>query len=413
LLFAGSFVYRSRCVFAHEKIMAWRIDKSVIKGEIDNRECGRVRGRVWLLGRDEPVTLVLRGNCHADLAGCLLHFENPSPQPGDHVDLYAAQNGTVGDMTASRKVRVFDVPVEEALRMAKAGERPPEHMGNCLYIEWFSETNGRVVIESVDFTITVSEPAWRLSREDQQQQIESNREAFCGWLDQIAQALPQDDEDDEEYEPPDEFESEKFLKESDERLDQYTELLEKYKDHPDCDKLVAREMGWTWLEEALEADERGALPEPEPMDLPELVPNPLTEGIDWVRDEDGRVRHPLAIRAFESSMAMWHHCKDKGLLGEDGDADLREMLFEFQTTGAKLAGALNGLAYHNSPDYAGFIVARLKRALSYLNKSVAATAAVARKKLVEPDRLEAFRKELFEVREEILRLMERFRGSGK
>src|SRR5947209_16989093 len=107
------------------------------------------------------------------------------------------------------------------------------------------------------------------------------------------------------------------MRESDARTDKYMKLFEKYEGHPDRDKLVAREMGWTWLEEALEADERGALPEPEPMDLPELVPNPLTEGVDWVRDEAGHIRHPLAMRASETAAAMWRHCKDKGLLGED------------------------------------------------------------------------------------------------
>src|SRR5258708_588395 len=74
---------------------------------------------------------------------------------------------------------------------------------------------------------------------------------------------------------------EKCMRESDARTDKYMELLEKYEGHPDQERIVAREMGWTWLEEALEADERGALPQREPIEIPELVPNPLTEGIDW------------------------------------------------------------------------------------------------------------------------------------
>ena len=50
--------------------MAWRIHDSVIRGEIDNRLKGRVRGKLWLNGLDEPVKLDLVGNACADLAGC-------------------------------------------------------------------------------------------------------------------------------------------------------------------------------------------------------------------------------------------------------------------------------------------------------------------------------------------------------
>src|SRR5438876_9600305 len=112
--------------------MAWRIHDSVVRGEIDNREKGVVRGRVWLVGIEEPVVLELTGNTCPDLAGCLLKFENPlklAPHP--HLDGFNRQQcGSVGDMTASRKVRVFDIPFEEAYAMIKRGEKPPEHMAN-------------------------------------------------------------------------------------------------------------------------------------------------------------------------------------------------------------------------------------------------------------------------------------------
>jgi len=35
--------------------MALRIEQHVARGEIDNRERGRVRGRIWFGGRDQPV----------------------------------------------------------------------------------------------------------------------------------------------------------------------------------------------------------------------------------------------------------------------------------------------------------------------------------------------------------------------
>ena len=183
-------------------------------------------------------------------------------------------------------------------------------------------------------------------------------------------------------------------------------------DHPDRDKIIAREMGWEWLEDALEADARGEFPEQAgPEEIPPLVPNPTTEGLDWVRDKNGRIQHPLTVRVFESGVEMWHFCEEGGLFGDNGDADLSEMVFQFQTTGAKLAGALNGLAYDEDFRRGGFIVACLKRALNYLHQSIAAAEQVAGKNLLPAERLAAFRREQFEVREEILALMEKYRGA--
>ncbi|MSR64429.1 MAG: hypothetical protein EXS18_01455 [Verrucomicrobiae bacterium] len=416
--------------------MAWRIDESIVRGEIDNRQLGRVRGKVWLLGRPEPIELELRGNCHKDLAGCLLTFVNPSPRPGDHIDLQVEQRGMAGDMTASRKVRVPECSIKEMMRLSKAGLPFPEHMGNCLYVEWFSVRNGRVVIESVDFQIAVSERAWEMTDEQFRQQLESKAHAMGDWMQRIGEAVsrgkieateedmnPPEEEDEKEhgddghepYKPMDEFEWEKFLKESDARTDKHMKLIEKYGNSPEAEIQIAREMGWEGLADALEAkkdgesgpsvDDKSAFD-----DLPPLEPNPLTEGVDWVREDDGHPVHPLQKRIVDVTMSLWHHCKDRGLLDEDGDTDLHEMLFQAQMTGAKLAGALNGLGYEEDLRESGMIVALLKRALGYLNRSLAAGEKVAEKKLAEPDRLEAFRKNLFEIREEMLTLMERFRN---
>jgi hypothetical protein len=397
--------------------MAIRLHESVIRGEIDNRERGLIRGSIWLTGRAEAIALELSGNCLRDLAGCLVRFENPQPGTvAEPVEVAASQRGVAGEITASRKVRVFDVPLEEALRLTKGGSAPPEHMANALYVEWFSDANGRVVIESADYNLDVSPAAWTLSLEDEQHQIETTHQAIREWLDQLHGSQDVEEPlsfDQNEDRPMDEFGYEKFMRESDARTDRYMELLDKYEGHPDREKIVAREMGWEWLEEALEADERGALPPQEEMELPPLEPNPLTEGIDWIRDKDGRIHHPLAKRAFNSATAMWHFCNDRGLLGEHGDSDLHEMVFQFQTTGAKLAGALNSLAYDDDDSReGGFVVASLKRALNYLHASMAAAEKVAQKKLIESERLNLFRSELFSIREEILELMQRFRSKS-
>lgn len=398
--------------------MALRLSQSIVRGELDNRERGRVRGSIWLIGRDEPVRLELEGNCLRDLAGCTVRFSNPEARiaPDERTDvLRADQSGVAGEMTVSRKVRVLDVPLEEASRIAKAGGVVPEHKANALYLEWFSERNGRVVIESADFKIDeVSPHAWRLSEKDEEAQTELMRNAMRDWLErldahQFSEEEPYDPEQDK---PLDEFGYEKFMRESDVRTDKYMELLEKYEGHPDQERIVAREMGWEWIDELLDAQERGAIPPSEPMDLPELVPNPLTEGVDWVRDKDGDIRHPLAKKAFEGAIAIHHYCRDNGLMGEDGDPDMMEVVFKYQTTAAKLAGALNSLAYddENHSHEGGFVVAALKRALNYLHACMAAAARVAQKKLIDVERQGRLENELFQVREEILALMQKYRA---
>lgn len=396
--------------------MAWRIARSVVRGEIDNRVRGVVTGRIWLLGREEPLKLNLAGNCWRDLAGFQFVFTNPEAQPGDNTGLDAIQDGKVGDITASRKVR--DVPMED---MGTLISEPGENKGalwplvNCFYLEWYSNNNGRVVVESTKFKLELGEQVWTPDAEEVTDQRVENHRPIYNWLDEAAERT--DGESDQEPDPADEapmdeFQWEKFMKESDVRTDKYSKLLDKYMDHPDRDRIVAREMGWTWVEEMMDAEGKGALETSENEDLlgdvPDLVPNPLTEGTDWVRNEHGHVEHPLCLRTRNVAMEMWHDAESLGLLGENGDQDLHDMIFQTQMAGAKLAGALNHLAYDDDRD-GGFLVAALKRALNYLHEAIALAGNVIAKKLIEPDRLKAYEKNLFEIREEILTLMQFYR----
>jgi pterin-4a-carbinolamine dehydratase len=396
--------------------MAWRIHHNVVRGEIDNREKGRVRGHLWLHGRDEPVELDLEGNAHPDLAGCLLAFRNTgqtwSLHQGD--DFKPLQKGAIGDLTASRKVRVFDVPVEQALDMSERGEKPPEHLANCLYLEWFSEGNGRVVVESTDFQLDISAPAWRLTPEEDAQRARQAAAGFAGFLEKLSRAVETARHHPPEDKEWDEFDYELMMRESDAVTDKYIELLEKYGDNPEADETIAREMGWLDDEEddaagggnALEVDE---LDDAADEDAGPLEPNPLTEGVDWIRTGDDDIRHPLQHRCYEAAMKLRHECDDLGGLNENDD-DLCELITEYQITSAKLAGALNGLAYDRDLREGAFIVACLKRALGHLHQAQAALEKVVLNKSLPAPIACRVRGELFSIREDMLRLMDEFRG---
>src|SRR5881628_2361373 len=173
--------------------MAFRIHDSVARGEIDNRVKGIVRGRIWVEGRAEPVVLELKGNAWPDLAGCRLTFTNPQKRvPHPHLDsLHPVQRGSIGDLTASRKVRVFDVPLEQALEMIRRKEKPPEHRANSLYLEWFSERNGRVVIESADYEVTISAPECRMTPEEDAERAKQAAAGMSDFMGKLAEAIEQ------------------------------------------------------------------------------------------------------------------------------------------------------------------------------------------------------------------------------
>ena len=98
--------------------MAWRVNEMVARGVLDNRQKGKVTGTLWLIGQESRIRLELDGNCHDDLAGCLVGFVNHKPRPDPSIGRFRDQIGAAGTITASRKVRTLppDVRVEELNR---------------------------------------------------------------------------------------------------------------------------------------------------------------------------------------------------------------------------------------------------------------------------------------------------------
>ena len=377
--------------------MAWRIADNIVRGEIDNRTSGLVQGKIWLAGREAPLALKLSGNGHKDLAGCKLTFSNPAPKVDPNLSLKEQQTGVVGDMTAARKVRVIDNLDYEALK----DDQPfSEHTANALYLEWFSDTNGRVVIESTDYEIEIGEPAWRLSPEDEAQQLEANAQAMQSFMDRITESFDPREEAAYNGDPKDEFEWELFLRASDRRSTKLGELLEKYSDHPDRDRLVARGMGWKEIEEMLDAQAESSEEEEEDEEFG--FDEPDQEEIARVRDP---IRHPLVKRIIDRSVEL------SRLTGNQRDNDIDEMVGCYMVVGPKIAGALTIGDRDLGPDLnmSGLVVAKLKRAVAELSRALTAGNRLRDSKRRLPFSIDDCIAEMLETRQEILALMDDFR----
>lgn len=387
--------------------MAWRIDEAVIRGEIDNTVEGRATGRIWLAGRDEPLELSLVGDCWRDLAGTRLRFENPSPiETADIEGLMPQQNGIVGDMTASRKNKVPTVGDEEFQRLYQNKTAIPFEWRNTLYLEWFSESNGRVLIETADYHLEVSSHEWEMDEDDEEAQKLANLQAMRDFMAQVIRRREPSESDEKHPEELDEFEWEERLKESDRLTDAYQEVMEKYMEDADSERKEAFVMGWDGLLDALaERDEAGD-DGIETEDGEGFDGDPENDGDDGFAEaaEDflhGDKSHPLQARAQELALrAMDLVPGDKG----PGTAAYQLVSNLLQVSG-KLAGALNDRGSGYEPE-TGYVLAVLKRCLNWLNEAVACCQQLMAIE-EDPDQLAALahlRSSAFEIRDGITEL---------
>lgn len=113
--------------------MAWRPTEYVIEGELDNTRLGKVTGWIQFAGIQDKVVLDLAGDFHRDIRGAKLHFYGDAREDAVPEDISRyfegfslTQTGNTGDITAGKEPRDYvDYP----------------------YIEWYSDQNGRVVLE--------------------------------------------------------------------------------------------------------------------------------------------------------------------------------------------------------------------------------------------------------------------------
>jgi len=155
--------------------MAWRPYENLIEGELDNTSPGKVTGWIRFFRQGlEPleVTLDLVGDCHRDLQGRRFRIINSEPAERfpdagrsymEH--FHRKQTGSVGDITAGD---------------------PPRDYSDYPYIEWYSEQNGRVVLElgRDQLEILTDKPAFQAGIPDRGKQHEN----MAGYLTDMAKA---------------------------------------------------------------------------------------------------------------------------------------------------------------------------------------------------------------------------------
>jgi len=360
-----------------------------------------VTGRIWFAGRPEPIVLQLMGNGWPDLAGRRLEFTNPDPSPGDLDGLAAFQEGTVGDFTASRKVKVPEIPMDKIGEYYASKKPFPWHWGNSLYLEWFSERNGRVVIESAGYELKIiGEPTWELTREDQEAQRLANGAAIEGLVERLGEAYETDEDDDDftgvkedsEIEdgsawapkPLTEDEATRLQAESEKLVDRIQARIRREGERADLARIMDEEIA------RLRRERDEAPPTAEQ----------LARNSAWI-DEMNRVassaigepepaassgrEHPLAANAKRIAGLIMEVTDERGWVsGTDSEEHpVAELVNSTLKASAKLAGALNSLHWPPPVEFCAHTIVRLTKARSYLDDAARAIESCQEQKLTE------------------------------
>lgn len=153
--------------------MAWRPNEQFIEGELDNTVLGKVTGWMRFAGMSEKVIFDLEGDFHRDIRGAKVRIHGNeesvnSEESSRYMEGFSTlQKGKVGDMTAGRE------PVDYV---------------NYPYFEWYSEDNGRCVIElgaeQVEF-LSQPIPAMESDPIDRKKQDENMAQFLCGMAEAV------------------------------------------------------------------------------------------------------------------------------------------------------------------------------------------------------------------------------------
>lgn len=218
---------------------------------------------------------------------------------------------------------------------------------------------------------------------------------------------PFGNEDENEPDIWDENRWEEFFRESDKRTDKYSQLLDKYMDHPDCDRIIAEEMGWTHLLDEMDDEHE------EWMD--EFIVDEYEEGEEWKRHTDYEPAQfdsfenlPVYRKAFEFTIDAMNMVDEH--LADIDDESVSAFCRSLTIPSAKIAG---GFSFGFDMDSIGGNIANCKRGLKAANQMLNALHKIGEKKLLDQDTFLEFHSRAKEVRDElaiyIVELRERFR----
>ena len=160
--------------------MAWRPYENLVQGELDNTILGKVTGWMVFLRRGDiplKVSFYLEGDFHEDIRGKKIKLTNANPKYRDegldenvtYMDGFSEiQTGGVGDITAG-------IPVDGVVPYV-----------SYPYIEWYSEENGRVVLEldhdQVEIIEETSSFVAPLKECEKREQVEERHRRFHDFL---------------------------------------------------------------------------------------------------------------------------------------------------------------------------------------------------------------------------------------
>jgi hypothetical protein len=204
----------------------------------------------------------------------------------------------------------------------------------------------------------------------------------------------------------DEYDWERFLQQQDSKTEKYMELLERYLDDPRRDEIIAREMGWTHLQnvEDWSAEVDALMEEEDDVDL----------------EEEGEIEPETAESQFESfenhalyraafGLTIWIDelfDRESALQNEPAAVKLAT---QSALASAKLAAALSD----HDPDEIGMTIAYLKRALKAMSTALDAAAELVMKKEINAEQYSVLQQRLFQVRDGIITLMGEYRGEWR
>ncbi|MDQ8186956.1 hypothetical protein [Pelagicoccus sp. SDUM812002] len=307
-----------------------------------------------------------------------MEFSNPDAKEGMDLESFAAtQVGAVGDITASRKVKVPDIPIDEIGEYYLAKKPFPWHWGNSLYLEWFSQTNGRVVIESASYELRiVGSPVWEMSAEEEKLQQLANEKAMTGFMDTLAEVADGSASEGDPWNdsPQTEEKADRILHCNDILTDRIQARIEREGEGADFEQIIEQEI------ERMRSESGDA-----EIEWTDNVSDLASElELEFDDDEFDLEDHALAERAQELAHQLIEESREKKWVppGAMEDHPAAYLVESVTKAAAKLAGALNGQTWPPEIDDCGMMIAQLKRARVYLDDAQTALVSCQEQKLI-------------------------------